>query len=898
MLNPFKSFLSWAKSKSDRKASRSKLQRKRRALGESLEQRQMLACDLCISEFFFNPVNGDHSTDQYFEVAGTPGVTIADNTYLVIVYGSVGPPGTSTPGVIRTVFDLGGLTLGSNGHLVVLEGGATYSVDPGATVIQGTDAFAGLPDDRFQDIAAFSNSFSHVFTSNSVLLVSTSPDALPVPHGDIDINDDGILDVPWTILDGFGLPGVHAGGEPDDVPYGNITFRSGGNTATSQPGVTVVDVKYTGYVARVGNSKGWSADEWMVGLATRNTTGTGYTIGAYGGNETYREYVGFELDHVGSPNFFSSIAGNKFHDHNGNAVRETAERGIEGATVYLDINGNGTLDDQVTVLEPDDFAIDTNLSNVVPGVTLTDEYATGELTGSEIVASEASHVATGTLAINPVGNLRLDFREPVQSVRIDFSAFGSNKAGVLEAYNAEGTLLDSSTTGPLATVFATLLIERPSADIAYALAKPEQSGSTSAVFDNLQFTRPEPSAVTGTVGDYSFDFIDVHIDGAMTVPVRTFDEVDQRQTTPASGSHSLVVDQPKDFTERNFGVESNRPFDIIGRTDFGEWWIAGSIGTDFVAEYFGKWNGNVQWEETIVADVDGDGNMDVLGLIDGEMWVSRSNGASFLAHEYWGDWPAASTWANVAAVDVNGDGLQDVIARQQTGTWWAAISNGTSFDFEPWAHRPNNVIWESILTGDFNGDGMTDLAGRTNGVWYVEVSTGTEFNTHQWGAWSNAVAWEDVRVGDFDGDGRDDIAGRANGSWWIARSNGTAFENSHWGRWSTAVTWDDVLVADFNGDGRDDIAGRDNGQWWIAKSTSSFFLMEYWGKWSTAVTWHDVQVGDVDGDGKDDIVGRLDNGHWWTAHSTGTYFSIEHWGEWAATNWNNVDVGRFGDFVS
>ena len=867
--------------------------RNRSVLGEGLEARHLLTTNLLISEVHFDPLFGDSQEDLYFEVRGPASATIDSSAYLVVVDSD-----HDKLGEINSVFHLGGLQLGSNGHLVVLQGNANYAVDPGAAVLQGTDEFSGTPGNRYQSETTVSDRFEHVFGSNSILLVTAA--TTPLANDDVDTNDDGVLDVSWNILDGVSVLGTFLGGDANDKPYGNVTFRGGGNTAVSPPGTTVLDVDDYGYVARIGDSTGWAEEDWMAARTRELTTdGFDFEVDAYGGNELYREFVGYDLDHVGALNFFSSIEGDKFHDHNGNGLRDISESGINGATVYLDLNNNGQLDSQQIVVEPDAFAVDAVLSNAVPGVTLTIEDSSGDLSAFDVEAENStSQATTGTLVFSQgTQKLRMDFLRPVESVSIDFSSqTASTRAGILETYDATGTLLATYNTGSISNTFDTMTITRPTADIAFALAYPDDTVSPFGDLDHLRFTRPEPSTVTDELGSFRFASVDVHLAGSTNVAVRTVDQADQRQTAPLSGNHSLVINQASHFNGIGFGVESSRPFDIIGRTDGGEWWIAGSNGNGFVTEYFGQWNGSVTWEDTLTGDVDGDGNADVIGRVGQEWWVSKSNGTGFESPMFWGYWPATAAWTDVQIVDVNGDQLADILGRNDSGEWWVAVSNGSNFTSSQWSHWSTNVTWDSRLVGDFNGDGMTDLAGRTNGYWFVDLSNGTDFDFQYWGRWSTGPVWQDVRVGDFNGDGMDDIAGRANGAWWLSLSNETYFTIDYWGQWSTSLPWDDVLVADFDGDGMDDIAGRRNGRWWVARSQGSFFGIEHWGAWSTLPTWLDVQIGDIDGDGKDDIVGRA-GGDWWTAHSTGGFFTVELWGQWAALNWNDVKIARFGDFA-
>ncbi len=296
-------------------------------------------------------------------------------------------------------------------------------------------------------------------------------------------------------------------------------------------------------------------------------------------------------------------------------------------------------------------------------------------------------------------------------------------------------------------------------------------------------------------------------------------------------------------------------------------------------------------------------------VANGDWWVAESNGTDGFASHRYCRWGTEATWVDVMIGDFTGNGFDDIVGRvQETGDWWVAVNDGTgSFTNQRWGRWSPNVQWVDVLLGDFNGDGYADLAGRvaSTGDWWVAKSNGTGFVNQRWGRWAaGAGTWTDVLVGDFNGDGRDDIAGRAasSGDWWVALGNetGDGFINQRWGRWTTGATWLDVQIGDFNADGQADIVGRvaNSGDWWIAKSTGTGFSNERWGRWAAgAGTWTDVLVGDFNGDGRDDIAGRAaSSGDWWLAlgKETGDGFINERWGRWTTgATWLDVQMGDF-----
>jgi hypothetical protein len=331
--------------------------------------------------------------------------------------------------------------------------------------------------------------------------------------------------------------------------------------------------------------------------------------------------------------------------------------------------------------------------------------------------------------------------------------------------------------------------------------------------------------------------------------------------------------------------------DIAGRAE-GDWTVGVSTGSQFASSPWGSWPTEVDWQDVLTGDFDGDGRDDVAGRDDGVWWVSRSTDSG-VVNELWTEWSNAVTWHDVQVGDFNEDGLDDLAGRASNGAWWVAKSTGNGFVNESWGGWAPTIAWQDVQVGDINGDGLDDLVGRADGVWWMARSNGSRFINQRLGTWSNTSVWKDVQVGDFNGDGFDDVAGRADGRWYVAKSNGMQFVTEHWGTWSAAADWRDVSVGDFNNDGRDDIAGRASGAWWVANSNGTAFVTQHWGTWSNTATWEDVHVGDFNNDAMDDLAGRS-NGIWTVAMSDGTKFVSSPWGTWASDAvWEDVQVGDF-----
>ncbi|QDU39330.1 PEP-CTERM motif protein [Maioricimonas rarisocia] len=165
----------------------------------------------------------------------------------------------------------------------------------------------------------------------------------------------------------------------------------------------------------------------------------------------------------------------------------------------------------LVIVEPDDFAAGTNISNAFAGVTLS---AVGTQTGGVDVFSVAGpHASTGSFVfghdptvLDPFdwtrlfdyAQLKATFYKPTDFVSIDIVGLNSTSSffsGRLQAFNSSGTSLEIASANAL--LFAgdvkTIAIHRPQQDIAYVLASGDTDFNS---LDNLQFSAvPEPSSL-------------------------------------------------------------------------------------------------------------------------------------------------------------------------------------------------------------------------------------------------------------------------------------------------------------------------------------------------------------------------------------------------------------------
>ncbi len=229
-----------------------------------------------------------------------------------------------------------------------------------------------------------------------------------------------------------------------------------------------------------------------------------------------------------------SIHGQKWNDLDGDGVHDANEPGLPGWTIYLDANHNGVFDSNQGAIEPDDYPLGTDLSHVVPGVTLS----FNGFPFSAVLASTAGIASTGTQIIGgtwSAGNpLRVDFATPTNFVSIDALPTDSFTFALLEAFDSGGNLL-ATYPAPVAGFdqFETMSISRPNADISYVVASGYNGEFV--YFDNLRFgTATEAHTVTDADGNYSFSELPPG-----TYQVGEVPQLGWQQTAPLSFSSPL-----------------------------------------------------------------------------------------------------------------------------------------------------------------------------------------------------------------------------------------------------------------------------------------------------------------------------------------------------------------------
>ncbi|WP_236625917.1 cadherin domain-containing protein [Rhodopirellula baltica] len=503
----------------------------------SVDLNQPVINELMIEAGFTSTFND--LTDQYIELRGMPNQRLADGTYFVAI-----SEDNFNEGSVETIIDLSGQTFGANGFLVLLQEGNSYEAAFGSRVLESDQSgFLGLPDGIYSDESNDGSLFRNFDNRGYFLIQSDVPPAL---GDDIDTDDDqradegGLLST-WNVLDAVSIQDYVFG---DNFSYAPILFAENiSSTARSYvlpPGGTVVEADGFGYVGRLGDSIGSSAEDWVFGTPVDAANGSAIEFENGGRYELLSSSVSQPaladrlLNHIGESNFVGGARGQILLAPSAGAIADGASADLrlpgQGITVFADTNDNDRLDDLTFVVEPDDVVppfdpLDPTvqdltyvLTNEFPGVTVTStsgnffsntpilaerQYLSGRISGNRVFSDG------GFQQFSTFNRLRFDFYRPVKSVSIDAlgSAFTSLVSyGRLDAFNADGDLIATAVSGVLVNGRReTVTLSVPSDEIVRVEAYSDTTitgGTTFGAFDRLTYVQSEASTVTDQDGIY------------------------------------------------------------------------------------------------------------------------------------------------------------------------------------------------------------------------------------------------------------------------------------------------------------------------------------------------------------------------------------------------------------
>ncbi|RCJ17374.1 hypothetical protein A6770_34170 [Nostoc minutum NIES-26] len=357
-----------------------------------------------INEILFDPPSTDTSK-EYIELRGTPDTTIAPGTYLVGIEGDY----STNPGAVQDIFDLSGKQFGSNGLLVLLQKGSTYTANPGANVITNTGTGAGWGSGT---LSSLNHTGAADIENGSVSFFLIQTATAPTLSSDIDLNNDGTADgavySSWNLLDSVAV----LDGGATDKAYSNIVFRK--DSAGLVPmNATVVDTSFiAGYVGRSGNTTGSAASDWVASLPSG--TAPNLILGT-DTDTSLADLAGQPLNHIGNTNF----------------APVNVNYAISTNTPTVTEGNSGTQPVSFTVTRSGDTSVATSVNYVLDGTaifnsdynTLKIEGVTSGVSGSIVFAPGE---ITKNITLNVVGDkvteldetINLNLSYPKQTVAI------------------------------------------------------------------------------------------------------------------------------------------------------------------------------------------------------------------------------------------------------------------------------------------------------------------------------------------------------------------------------------------------------------------------------------------------------------------------------------------------
>ena len=395
-------------------------------------------------------------------------------------------------------------------------GGGSFYALRGYYNTQNTNAIDGNPEPGFQQAASIMSSNNSLNTAYTQVV---SPASTLAMLGWKDSDGDGIfdvMDVPLS-LDGVGRV---------DVTTGNYRFTGSAKVQTlpnlnsSGLGNDITLNRISRIEAKIGNGN-WqtvsSPDSYETSLelsiplagAQSGTIQiraiddeTGITSNVFDG----------EIGALPDATAPIGISGFAFNDANANGLFDAIESGIGATTVRL-VDAAGSPISLEKLIEPDAQVTGVMSSSAFPNVSIT---SVGADTNGLVGVFNDVNATTGARVFRPYSlsrqgfadtwavrrQLRAAFATVTSRVSVDVIGSGTSSYGRLEAYDANGVLLQRVTSASLINGQArTLTIGRDTADIAYVQVYGHLE--TGIKIDNLRYG-PKTQTQTDSSGRYSF----------------------------------------------------------------------------------------------------------------------------------------------------------------------------------------------------------------------------------------------------------------------------------------------------------------------------------------------------------------------------------------------------------
>ena len=209
-------------------------------------------------------------------------------------------------------------------------------------------------------------------------------------------------------------------------------------------------------------------------------------------------------------------------------------------------------------------------------------------------------------------------------------------------------------------------------------------------------------------------------------------------------------------------------------------------------------------EDSVLADVNGDGKLDAIGGRNGDLSVALGNGDGTFQAATLLSGPGADT-VGIAAVDLNGDSQLDLIATDSTGGVDVFLNQGGGTFGAPTTFGSSGGAPTGLAAADLNHDGKIDVVYTNGANVYVRLGNGDG----TFGAESSTAAGAGARsplLVDLNNDGSLDIvtANLSAGTVSFLRGNGDGTFQAP-ATSSANANPNDIKAADLNGDGKLDL---------------------------------------------------------------------------------------------
>ena len=507
---------------------------------------------LVISQILFNPPSGIDYPNQYLEVHGAPNFTIPAGTYLISVSGAfesftVGSSVASYPaGTVFDTFNLSGVTTGSDGNIVILQNGNTYTdvtdgsgnafgygvIDPRATILDNGVAL-GAGNGFGNNLAApGSSSVGHsalfqpgasdinIFKPSAtyMLINSPNPNLSPQPGDELDsplnATPTGALHgsefSSWSVYDSVGVTQAQVV-VPGDVSYGYINFvdtskPSFSNHAGSQSSTTI-PVSFTpDFEARTNSDSGSIASDWVASSGLQG--GVPFFGLGKASNTQPTSYANLALNNIGGPAFDNVPA---------NVVTTSS-----GTTSFALTNPAPTsviVDSGVTVTNPNANTASGNNANPnsyfmgSATVTISTNFnpSTDSLTFIDTpLISGKFDSTTGILTLSGYDSMA-DWNAALQSVAFSYNGtVVSNAARTISFAANDGTVLSNVAMKQISiqasTVSAPVITGTSSTPLSWTEQLPPAAPQVIAIAPNLVIGDASTGQLASVVAQISANF--------------------------------------------------------------------------------------------------------------------------------------------------------------------------------------------------------------------------------------------------------------------------------------------------------------------------------------------------------------------------------------------------------